>query len=114
MSAATGSTSHSNSNSQSTFTTATSTDTSTTVVKLEEKTSVKEEKHSHVKAEALTEDEEDFIEDSAKTVEDLKERFYSIQKLLLQNRNASDPDVKKHAMFKNELITIMKLKGRSS
>jgi len=36
------------------------------------------------------------------SVEDLKHRFYSIQKTLLDIRNSSDTDMKKHPLYKNE------------
>jgi len=36
-----------------------------------------------------------------KTVEELKGRFYFIQRTLLKTRNSSDPELKHHKMFKN-------------
>lgn len=41
----------------------------------------------------------DVIISVKKTVEDLKDRFYGIQKALLTARNSSDPDLERHAMF---------------
>lgn len=52
-----------------------------------------------LEAEAFRDSQSDVIISQDKTMEDLKDRYYSIQKALLAARNSSDPELQRHLAF---------------